>query len=220
MKPIHKILVAVGVVALLGLMAVQAVRGGGGATTDVRAETVAERSLVSRVTATGHIEPKRSVEISADISGRVVQLPVEEGQDVQEDDLLLVIDPTQYEAAVRQARARLAETRAGEARARADYMQAGREWDRLRQLKERTPDLVTDQEVEQTRTRSEVAEAEWNAARHAVDQAEAAMEEAQDLGFDRYQFVAQDVNQDGQLTEEDWHYLSTNSNFVLYEVGD
>lgn len=45
------------------------------------------------------------------------------------------------------------------------------------------------------------------------------MKEARDLGFDRYQFVAQDVNQDGKLTKEDWHYLSTNSNFVLYDVG-
>ena len=180
MKTRTKILVAAGVVVLLGVMAVQAVRGGGGDVTRVRAELVEPRNLVSRVTATGHIEPKRSVEISADISGRVVELPVEEGQDVEEGDLLLVIDPTQYEAAVRQARARLAEARAREARARADYMQAGREWDRLRQLEERTPNLVTAQEVEQSRTRAEVSEAEWNAARHAVDQAEAALEEAED----------------------------------------
>lgn len=180
MKPKHKILVAAGVVVLLGVMAVRAVQGGGADAVEVRAEVVSPRSLVSRVTATGHIEPKRSVEISADISGRVVQLPVEEGQDVEEGDLLLVIDPTQYEASVRQARARLAEARAGEARARADYLQAGREWDRLEQLQDRTPDLITTQEVEQSRTRSEVAEAEWEAARHAVDQAEAAVEEAQD----------------------------------------
>ena len=179
MKTRTRILVGAGVVILLGVMAVQAVRGGGDVTR-VRAEAVEPRDLVSRVTATGHIEPKRSVEISADISGRVVRLPVEEGQDVEEGDLLLEIDPTQYEAAVRQARARLAEARAREARARADYLQAGREWDRLNQLQERTPNLVTAQEVEQSRTAADVAEAEWNAARHAVDQAEAALEEAQD----------------------------------------
>jgi len=44
------------------------------------------------------------------------------------------------------------------------------------------------------------------------------MDEAKQHGFDRYQFVAQDVDQDGMLTEEDWHYLSRRSNFVLYQV--
>ncbi len=175
----RKILIGVGVLALLGLLSYLSVQRGGDAT-EVRAEVVRERSLVSRVTASGHIEPKRSVEISADISGRVVRLPVEEGQDVEEGDLLLVIDPTQYEAAVRQAEARLAEARARERRTRADYRQAQREWERLQSLQERTPDLVTDQEAEQTRTRAEVAEAEWQAAEHAVEEAEAAVAEARD----------------------------------------
>ena len=175
----RKILVAVGGIALLGLLSYLSLRRGGDAT-EVRAEEVRERSLVARVTASGHVEPKRSVEISADISGRVVRLPVEEGEDVQEGDLLLEIDPTQYEAAVRQSEARLAEARSREARTHADYRQAQREWDRLRTLKERTPDLVTDQEADQTQTRAEVAEAEWEAAQHAVEQAEAALAEARD----------------------------------------
>ncbi len=174
-----KILIGAGVALLIGVMALQAVTGGGDAVS-VRAEVVRERDLVSRVTATGHIEPKRSVDISADLSGRIVELPVEEGQDVAADDLLLVIDPTQYEASLRAARARLSEASARASRTRSDYLQAGREWDRIRQLQERTPDLVTAQEAEQARTRAEVAEAEWQAARHAVDQAEAAVEEAED----------------------------------------
>lgn len=174
-----KIFVGVGLAVLVAVMALQAVRGGRDAV-EVRGEVVQRRDLVSSVSATGHIEPKRSVDISADISGRVVELPVEEGQDVRGDDLLLVIDATQYEASLRAARARLSEARAREARSRADYQQAQREWDRLRQLQERTPDLVTEQEAEQTRTRAEVAEAEWRAARHSVEQAEASVAEAED----------------------------------------
>jgi len=176
----RKILVGVAVAALIAVMVIQALRAGRSDAVTVRGEVVGRRDLVSRVTATGHIEPKSSVDISADISGRIVTLPVEEGQDVVEGDLLLEIDPTQYEANLRAARARLSEARARESRTRADYMQAGREWDRLRELKERTPDLVTDQEAEQARTRAEVAEAEWRAARHAVEQAEASVAEAED----------------------------------------
>jgi len=45
------------------------------------------------------------------------------------------------------------------------------------------------------------------------------LEEAKKHGFSIYQFVAQDVNQDGMLTKEDWKYLSTRSNFNLYDFG-
>jgi hypothetical protein len=42
--------------------------------------------------------------------------------------------------------------------------------------------------------------------------------EAKEHGFSIYQFAAQDVDQDGMLTQEDWRYLSRRSNFVLYDV--
>ena len=45
------------------------------------------------------------------------------------------------------------------------------------------------------------------------------LEEAKKHGFSIYQFVSQDVNQDGMLTEQDWAYLSTRSNFDLYDTG-
>lgn len=44
------------------------------------------------------------------------------------------------------------------------------------------------------------------------------LQEAKQHGFSKYQFIAQDVNQDGMLTQEDWKYLSTRSNFRLYDV--
>ncbi|WP_161958781.1 hypothetical protein [Ferruginivarius sediminum] len=43
-------------------------------------------------------------------------------------------------------------------------------------------------------------------------------EEAKAQGYDKYQFIAQDVNQDGMLTKEDWRYISRRSNFVLAGV--
>lgn len=175
-----KLLIGAGVVVVLALLAFQALRAGRGEVHEVRATVVTSRDLVARVSASGHIQPKRSVDISTDVMGRVVRLEVREGGLVREGDLLLVIDPTRLEAQVRQARARLAEARSREAQRRADHLQAAREWDRIRQLKERTPDLVTDQEAERARTQAEVAEASWTAARSAVEQAEAALEEAED----------------------------------------
>lgn len=176
----RKILIGVGVVAIVGVLAARAVMAGGDKAVTVRAEAVERRDLVAQVRASGHIEPKRSVDISADISGRIVELPVEEGQNVREGDLLLVIDPTQYEAALQRAEASLAEARAREVQARTDYSQARRDADRLSELKQRTEDLVTDQEVEQAITLAEVKKSFWQAAEHGVANAGAAVNESRD----------------------------------------
>ncbi|MGB5120732.1 MAG: HlyD family secretion protein [Vibrio fluvialis] len=45
--------------------------------------------------------------ITAEVSGRIINVPVEENQQVKAGDLLLQIDPTSYEIAVSQARANL-----------------------------------------------------------------------------------------------------------------
>lgn len=146
----------------------------------VRTEEVQRRDLVARVSATGHIEPKTSVDISADVSGRVVQLTVEEGDDVEEDDLLLVIDDTRFRAALQRAQASLADARAREAQARGRAMQAQRDYERIRDLEERLPQMVTDSELETLRTEAEVQAALLESARHGVEMALAGVREAED----------------------------------------
>ncbi len=175
-----KFAIGTAVIVVLGVLVFRALGAKHGTGPQVRAEIVARHDLVSHVNASGHIEAKQSVDISADISGRIVELPVQEGQRVKEGDLLLRIDPTQYEASVRQAQAQLAQARAGEAEARANFEQSQRDWDRLRELKKRTPDLVTDQEVEQTRTKADVQKALWQSSQHAVSQWAASVEQAND----------------------------------------
>jgi HlyD family secretion protein len=175
-----KILIGAAVVALLAIMAILALRSGREDVMEVRVEKVARRDLVAKVSATGYIEPKRLVDISADVSGRVVQLNVEEGDEVAEGDLLLVIDPARFEAAVERAEAGLAEASAREAQARGNYLQAQRDWERIRDLKARLPEMVTETEFETARTNAEVQEALWQSGQHAVDMARAGLKEARD----------------------------------------
>ena len=175
-----KILIGAAVVSLLAIMAILALRSGREDVVEVRSEKVARRNLVARVSATGYIEPKRLVDISADVSGRVVELNVEEGDEVAEGDLLLVIDPARFEAAVERAQAGLAEASAREAQARGNYLQAQRDWERIRDLKARLPEMVTDTEFETARTSAEVQEALWQSGQHAVDMARAGLKEARD----------------------------------------
>jgi len=175
-----KIIIGVVVVALIAVLSFNALRQERSGTVEVRTENVHRRDLVAQVSATGHIEPKTSVDITTDVAGRIVELPVEEGQDVAEGDLLLVIDPAQYQASVSRARAGLSQARANQAQARANYIQSSRDAERLTELKNRIPDMVTDTEVEQAVTMSEAQRALWQAAEHAVEQAAASLDQATD----------------------------------------
>ena len=60
---------------------------------EVAAEAIRKRDLEAIVSASGKIQPKRQVNISANTMGRVTKLAVEEGQRVKQGQFLLEIDP-------------------------------------------------------------------------------------------------------------------------------
>src|SRR6476660_9978657 len=66
--------------------------------TEVRMEKVQRRDLVASVTASGQVQPHTKVDVSADITGRIVRLSVHEGDIVTKGQFLLQIDPSQYQA--------------------------------------------------------------------------------------------------------------------------
>jgi HlyD family secretion protein len=146
----------------------------------VRLEPVGKKSLVATVTASGRIVPKSAVDISADITGRIVTIPVKEGQMVTKGTLLLRIDPSQYEAAVARAQAMLSSAEASALQARANRDQSKRALDRANTLKETAPNLVSAEQLEQAQTQYDVGEALANSAAHQVSQARAGLREAQD----------------------------------------
>ncbi len=87
---------------LLGLLIVIIVGGAAGGSyyyfrkpkgPTVTVETVRARDLEAIVSASGKIQPKRLVNMSADTSGRVVDLAVNEGDRVTRGQFLLQIDP-------------------------------------------------------------------------------------------------------------------------------
>jgi HlyD family secretion protein len=146
---------------------------------EVRIEKVQKRDLVASVTASGQVQPHTKVNVSADISGRIVRLAVAEGQMVTRGQFLLEIDPSQYRANVERATAAVASARSQAAQAKPALAQAQRNLDRLLALKKANPTLVSDEQVEQLRTQVEVAQAQLEAANHSIDQANASLRDAQ-----------------------------------------
>src|SRR3954466_12547817 len=79
---------------------------------EVRIEDVQARDLVASVTASGQVRPQTKVDLSSDITGKIVKLAVKEGQMVTKGQFLLQIDPQQAEAAVERMQAALASSKA------------------------------------------------------------------------------------------------------------
>lgn len=146
--------------------------------TEVRIEPVEARDLVASVTASGQVQPRTKVDVASDISGRIVRLAVKEGQMVSRGDFLLQIDPEQYEAAVQRAEAALSSAKAQAAQARANFLQAERSYNRNVEIRKTNPQLVSDADLEQTRTQMEVNQALMEASTHNVEQSEASVRDA------------------------------------------
>lgn len=150
------------------------------AATEVRMDTVATRDLVAAVTASGRIEAKSQVDISADITGRIIQIGVKEGDWVTKGQFLIQIDASEYQAAVSRAEGLVASSQASVVQARATRDQAKRAADRARELAKAGPNLIAPEMVEQAITAYEVADANLRASEATMDQARAGLRQAQE----------------------------------------
>ena len=150
------------------------------AATEVRLEPVSRRDLVSSVTASGKIEAKTSVDISADITGRIIDIAVKEGDLVKRGQFLIQIDPAQYQAAVARAQGVVSSTEATLIQTRATRDQAQRASNRARQLTQLGENLIAPEAAEQAQTAYDVAEANYQATKAQLDQARASLREAND----------------------------------------
>jgi HlyD family secretion protein len=148
--------------------------------TEVRLEKVARRDLVSAVTASGKIEAKTSVDISADITGRIIKIAVREGDTVRKGQFLIQIDPAQYQAAVDRAQGLVSSTQASVLQTRANRDQAERAWRRAQELTKLGPNLITQESAEEAQTAYEVAQANYVSMQAQLDQSRASLQEARD----------------------------------------
>jgi len=167
------------VVVVVGIAALSAARRSGRGT-EVRIETIGRRDLVSVVTASGKIEAMTRVDVSADITGRITKIYVREGDLVQRGQLLIQIDPAQYQSIVDRATAALRTSEAGMLQVKANLDQAKRTMDRNLEIQRTNANLISRESVEQSQQAHDVALANYNSAESQVQQARAGLQEARD----------------------------------------
>jgi len=98
-------------------------------------------TIVERVSASGKIQPEMEVNISAEVSGQLISLPVKEGDKVYVGDLLAEINPDVYisarnraQAAVNTSRSNLSSAKAAKATSKANLFVAEKAWSRAQLL--------------------------------------------------------------------------------------
>ena len=174
----NKVLIAIAIVAVIGGATAFTVNQRRDRGVPVRLDVVARRDLVETVTASGNIRAGRVVEISSEVSARVTELLVDEGDDVVPDQLLLRLDPTQFEASVSRTEASLNQARAQVRQQEANLQRATRDFERLRNLFARDSLLIARQLLDDAETEVEVASRQLESLRFQVEQAVASLDEA------------------------------------------
>ena len=136
------------------------------------------RTLTQVVTASGKVQPEVEVVISPDVSGEIIQLPVQEGDQVRKGQLLARIRPDFYVAQTEQAEAGVSQAKATQAQRRADMLNAEAELQRQQRLYENQN--ISEAAYQQAQTAYEVNKAAYEAAQYAVQSAEARLREARE----------------------------------------
>lgn len=127
--------------------------------------------------ATGYVTARRQATVSAQITGTMAEVLIEEGERVEAGQVLARLDDTAQRAALGQAEAQLAQARAQVGQYRARLEQARRDRERLDDLVGRK--LVSRQSAEAARTEAEALAAQLTAQQRFVDLAEAQLRSAQ-----------------------------------------
>ncbi len=144
--------------------------------TPVETAKVARKDLLSTVTASGTIDARKSVNVSAPYIGKVTKLAVQEGDMVKQGDFLLEIDPTEYASAVRSYEAMVKSSQADLRLAEAQLDKADLDLKRGKELF--AGGLSSQEQLTVAETNQRVAAAQVEAARSRLRQQEAARDKA------------------------------------------
>jgi len=171
-----KLIISILVVAGISLLAYANIKYQRKETVSVRTQTVVRRDLVARVSASGKIETTRKVDVSASISGKVIHLPMREGDMVEEGTLLFRIDPTQTQTLVTQIQAGIRSAKTNIAVAEANQQQAKIEYERQKTLFDRN--VIAEDLVQRARSAYEIEIARTNGAKEEIVRLEAQLKNA------------------------------------------
>lgn len=166
-------------VAVVGIaVAVFALRGRGEKPLEIQTAEADHQKVVQKANATGKVQPKTQVKISADVSARIMRLGVKEGDRVEQGQFLVELDRQAYLAAVERAQANVRSAEANARLVRESMMQAEREFIRAKEIVKLK--LDSQSRLDATEAAFKVETARYESAAGGVTEARAALKQSQD----------------------------------------
>jgi len=170
--------ITAGVVVAAVIAVAVVARGRGDKPMAVQTAKADRQKIVQKVSATGKIQPKTKVDISADVSGKIEKLAVVEGQWVEKGAFLIGLARERYAAAVESAVANVSASEANAALVHENLSRTQNEFERSKSLLSNGLESKSAFEAKQSEYMVEVAR--YKAAQDAISQARAALKQARD----------------------------------------
>lgn len=143
---------------------------------EVHIGSPAQGSVIQTLSAPGTVEVVEEAEIASQVMGKVIDVPVEQGDVVKKDDLLVKLDDTDAKARLDSVLARINGLNAAIALADADLAKAVRDLSQLRELAKRN--VTTINELADAQTMVDKMKAALEMSRQDLVQSEASERES------------------------------------------
>ncbi len=137
-----------------------------------------QRDIIRTVQAPGEVEAFSEVDISSEVMGKILEMPVEEGDAVHAGDLLCRLDDAAYRARVLSCEANVGKLHALIKQSEADLERAERDWEQQQRLRE--TQATSPMEVANYRTALISAQAAVEMRKQELIEAEAGLQSARE----------------------------------------
>ncbi|MDX1678483.1 efflux RND transporter periplasmic adaptor subunit [Arsukibacterium sp.] len=147
-------------------------------TTSVTTALVTEGSLADSILASGNLEFNTQIQIRSEVTGRVLEVLVEEGETVAKDQVLMRLDDTAFVADVNRNRAMVQSQQIDIARAKAQLADLQRQFNRQQQLYNNG--LIQQETIDSLQSQLDIANINVRSAEAALQQGQAMLAMAED----------------------------------------
>ena len=178
LKRRKKPLIILAIILVVGVIVVANLQSQREKTVKVTVDKVKKQDLTSIVSASGEVKPKKNINISAQVPGRIIKIGIVEGQEVKAGDFLLKLDSTQYEAIADRDQNFIRAANADLIQAEARLQRDKNAYERQQKLSDEQ--LISKDQLETAKTQYDISAAQTNAIRFQIKQAEASLKSTLD----------------------------------------
>lgn len=172
------LLIGVSLIVIAAVITALSMNGNEEQAVQVNTAMVNKEKIVETVTATGRIQPKTQVKISADVAAKITRLEVKEGDWVEKGQFLVQLDQERFQAAVESAEANTRSAQANANLVKENMLRAGKEYKRFKELFDKN--LESQANLDQYYAAFQVEKARYQSTLEQVNQAKAALKQSKD----------------------------------------